>query len=198
MQPLTHVTGRMAPLLIENIDTDQIIPARFLKTTSKAGFGNGLFANWRSDPDFVLNRETFQGASILLGGENFGSGSSREHAVWALLESGFRAVISTRIADIFRNNALKNGLLAIIVGREEFAALVRWTNTNPGAAVTIDLDTQSIRPPSGAEIAFAIDPFVRHRLLHGIDELEFLLSQLNLIDGYEAARPQVWDAGHQR
>jgi 3-isopropylmalate/(R)-2-methylmalate dehydratase small subunit len=189
MRPLNRITGRMAPLLIENVDTDQIIPARYLKTTRREGLGKALFANWRSDPDFVLNREIFRGASILLGGENFGSGSSREHAIWALLEAGFRAVISTRIADIFRNNALKNSLVAVTVDQEDFATLVRWTETDPGAEVTIDLAAQVIRPPSGSGIAFALEPFVRHRLLQGIDELEFLLAQMDRIERYEAAHP---------
>jgi 3-isopropylmalate/(R)-2-methylmalate dehydratase small subunit len=180
--------SRTVVLPVDNVDTDQIIPARFLKVTSKAGLGQSLFADWRYDPagaprpDFVLNSPAAQGAQVLVAGDNFGCGSSREHAPWALAGYGFRAVVSTSIADIFRNNALKNGLLPIVVDREAHARLL----AAPGAEVTVDLEAQTLTLPGGAAVRFPIDPFARYCLLQGVDELDFLLSRREAIAAYES------------
>ncbi len=188
MEPIKSVRSRTVVLPIENVDTDQIIPARFLKVTSKAGLGEKLFADWRYDaagaprPDFVLNRPDAKGASVLVAGDNFGCGSSREHAPWALHDYGFRAVVSTSIADIFRSNALKNGLLPIVVEKDVHAALLEA----PGAEVAIDLEAQTLTCASGASVRFPIDPFARYCLLNGVDELAFLLSREKAIAAYEA------------
>jgi 3-isopropylmalate/(R)-2-methylmalate dehydratase small subunit len=173
----------------ENIDTDQIIPARFLVTTSREGLGRHLFADWRYDregkprPEFVLNRPEAQGARVLVAGRNFGCGSSREHAVWALHDHGIRAVVSTSLADIFRRNALKNGLLAVVVEPEAHAKLV----AAPGAEVTVDLESATIGLPDGGRAAFPIEPFARYCLMEGIDELQFLLAQEEAIAAHESA-----------
>jgi 3-isopropylmalate/(R)-2-methylmalate dehydratase small subunit len=170
-----------------NIDTDQIIPARFLTTTTREGLGLQLFSDWRyhSDGkpklDFPLNRPQAAGCTVLVGGRNFGCGSSREHAPWALLDYGFRAVISSEIADIFRSNALKNGLLPIVVDE----GTSQWLLSNPGAQVQIDLAASLLRLPTGAEIPFRIEAFARHCLLHGVDELGFLISKQQQISDYE-------------
>jgi 3-isopropylmalate/(R)-2-methylmalate dehydratase small subunit len=182
------VTSKTVLLPIENVDTDQIIPARFLKVTTKAGLGEKLFSDWRYDatgqpkPDFVLNRPEAQGARVLVAGDNFGCGSSREHAPWALHDYGFRAVVSTSIADIFKNNALKNGLLPVVVDAKTHAALL----ASPGAEVTVDLEARSLRLPDGTTVGFPIDPFARYCLLNGVDELAFLQSQEDAIAAYEA------------
>jgi 3-isopropylmalate/(R)-2-methylmalate dehydratase small subunit len=187
MEPFRTLTSRTVLLPAANIDTDQIIPARFLTTTTRAGLGEGLFADWRYDErgnlraGFVLNGPAAVGCRILVAGRNFGCGSSREHAAWALLDYGFRAVISTEIADIFRNNALKNGLLPLTV--EE--ATAAWLMAHPGAAVTIDLRGCSLALPDGRTVSFPLEPFARHCLLEGVDELGFLLARLPEIDAYE-------------
>jgi 3-isopropylmalate/(R)-2-methylmalate dehydratase small subunit len=174
-------------LPIENVDTDQIIPARFLKVTSKAGLGEKLFSDWRyhasgqPKADFVLNRPEARGAQVLVAGDNFGCGSSREHAPWALYDYGFRAIVSTSIADIFRNNALKNGLLPIVVEKDVHAKLL----ANPGLEVTVDLEAQTLTLPDGASVRFPIDPFARYCLLNGVDELAFVLSREEAIAAYE-------------
>jgi 3-isopropylmalate/(R)-2-methylmalate dehydratase small subunit len=174
-----------------DIDTDQIIPARFLKATTKMGMGNNLFADWRYDdsgipkPDFVLNQETYRGAQILLAGSNFGCGSSREHAPWALTGFGFRAVISTSFADIFKNNSLKNGLLPIIVNSEKHSELFDLVEEVPGAEVTIDLVSQTIQLPSGQEISFPIDGFSKTCLLNDLDELGYILGFEKEISEFE-------------
>jgi 3-isopropylmalate/(R)-2-methylmalate dehydratase small subunit len=179
-------TSRVVPLADENVDTDQIIPARYLKTTSKEGLGKALFADWRYDsqgnprPDFILNSPEMTGARVLLTGDNFGCGSSREHAPWALTDYGFKAIISTSFADIFRNNALRNGLLPIVVGKETHARLFRQTGE-----VTINLETQTLTLEDGTSIRFAIDPFSKKCLLEGIDELGYLLSLTTQITNYE-------------
>ena len=179
MEPIKTFVARSVVLPIENVDTDQIIPARFLKTTSKAGLGEKLFSDWRYDgsgaakADFVLNRPESKGATVLVAGDNFGCGSSREHAPWALYDYGFRAVISTSIADIFRNNALKNGLLPIVVD----AGLYRALLAAPGANVRVSLEDQTVGLEGGPQTRFAVDPFARYCLLNGVDELQFLLSQ---------------------
>jgi len=174
-------------LPIENVDTDQIIPARFLRVTTKAGLGDRLFSDWRYEltgrpkPDFVPNRREFQGAQVLVAGDNFGCGSSREHAPWALYDYGFRAVVSTSIADIFRNNALKNGLLPIVVEKAVHEKLV----ATPGSEVTVDLEAQTVTLADGTTARFPIDAFARYCLLNGVDELAFLLSQEEAIAAYE-------------
>jgi 3-isopropylmalate/(R)-2-methylmalate dehydratase small subunit len=172
-----------------NIDTDQIIPARFLTTTTKQGLGAQLFADWRyrADgtpiPEFVLNRPEANGAQVLVAGKNFGCGSSREHAPWALLDYGFRAVISTEIADIFRGNSLKNGFLPIVVD----AGTSQWLLDHPGAEVEIDLEEARLSLPTGASVTFPIEAFAKHCLLNGIDELGYLRSKLPQIEQYERA-----------
>jgi len=188
MQPMTSVRSRTVVLPFTNVDTDQIIPARFLTTTTKEGLGRQLFSDWRyrADgtpiPDFVLNRPEALGCEVLVAGRNFGCGSSREHAPWALLDYGIRAVISTEIADIFRGNALKNGLLPVTVDEPTAA----WLLEHPGASVTIDLETARLTLPTGVSIEFPIEAFARHCLLHGIDELGYLRGKLPEIERYES------------
>jgi len=190
MDPITVIRSRTVVMPSTNIDTDQIIPARFLTTTVREGLGVSLFADWRYDkdgkprPDFVLNQPAAQGCQVLVAGRNIGCGSSREHAPWALLDYGFRAVISTEIADIFRNNSLKNGLLPVVVDEATHA----WLLANPGLEVEVDLESSTLRLPDGRSVQFPIDAFARYCLLNGIDELGYLLSQADAIDRYEQAR----------
>ena len=192
MEKIKTLTSKTVVMPTENVDTDQIIPARFLKVTSKVGIGKHLFADWRYDaagnpkPDFILNRPEAAGAAVLVAGDNFGCGSSREHAPWALHDYGFRAVISTSIADIFRSNSLKNGLLPIVVDAAVHAKLL----ADPGAAVTVSLEEQSLTLPDGSSTKFPIDPFSRYCLMNGVDELGFLLQQEDAISRFEAARPR--------
>lgn len=194
MAKLTRLTSRVVVLPIDNIDTDQIIPARFLKTIDKRGLGSQLFADWRYAPDgspkrdFPLERAEAQGAQVLLAGANFGCGSSREHAPWALCAWGFRAVISTRFADIFRGNALKNGLLPVGVDNETYARLRAALETNPKAEVTIDLAQCALTQPDGSTVEFSIDPFARDCLLGGVDELGYIQSFESEIRRYEQHR----------
>jgi len=189
MKPVTRVHSRTLVIASSNIDTDQIIPARFLTTTNKEGLGKQLFADWRYARDgspiaeFALNRPEAGAAQVLVAGRNFGCGSSREHAPWALLDFGFRAVISTEIADIFRGNSLKNGLLPIVVDE----TTSEWLLNHPGALVDIDLESTRLTLPTGATVSFPIEPFARHCLLNGVDELGYLLGMLPLIERYEAA-----------
>jgi 3-isopropylmalate/(R)-2-methylmalate dehydratase small subunit len=188
MEPIRIVKSRTVVLPIDNIDTDQIIPARFLKVTSKAGLGAKLFSDWRYEasgapkPDFILNRPEASGAAILVAGDNFGCGSSREHAPWALYDFGFRAVVSTSIADIFKNNALKNGLLPVVVSPAFHRKLV----ATPGTEVTVDLDAQTIALSDGTSERFPVAAFSRFCLLNGQDELDFLLSQDEAIKVFES------------
>lgn len=190
MEPIRQIVSRTAVLPYTNIDTDQIIPARFLRTTTREGLGKELFSDWRrrpdgsEDPDFPLNRPEARGCTILVADRNFGCGSSREHAPWALLDYGFRAVISSEIADIFRSNSLKNGLLPIVVDE----ATARWLISNPGAEVRIDLPSATLSLPTGVTVAFPIEAFARYCLVNGIDELGFLLSKVDQIDAYERRR----------
>ena len=190
MEKVTTITSRTVVLPVENVDTDQIIPARFLKATSKVGLGSKLFADWRfaadgaPKPDFVLNQPAAAGARVLVAGDNFGCGSSREHAPWALVDYGFRAVVSTSIADIFRNNSLKNGLVPIVVDKASHAKLL----AAPGVEVSISVEDQTLALPDGTKVKFPIDPFARYCLLNGVDELEFLLSQADAIAAFEAKR----------
>ena len=186
-EPLGVFTAKTVVLNADDVDTDQVIPARFLKGTSRDGLGQHLFAGWRYDgqgqprADFVLNRPEARGAQALVAGRNFGCGSSREHAVWALTDFGFRAVVAPSFADIFRNNALKNGLLPVAVSPELHARLL----SAPGAGVTIDLESREIRLDDGAREVFPIDPFARRCLLDGMDELQFLLAQEEAVAAYE-------------
>jgi 3-isopropylmalate/(R)-2-methylmalate dehydratase small subunit len=192
MATFTKLTSRVVPLLVDNVDTDQIIPARFLKVTDKNGLGEQLFCDWRYNtdgspkPDFVLNQPQHRGASILLAGDNFGCGSSREHAPWALTAFGFRAVISTTIADIFRSNSMKNGLLPIILTLEEHRQLKDEIQKSPNAEVTINLEKQQITFPSGKNATFPIDLFSKFCLLNGVDELEYLRRFSKEVEQYEA------------
>src|SRR5512133_642791 len=195
MQPIKTLTGRVIAFPSENIDTDQIIPARYLKTTSKVGLGKHLFNDWRYDaggqarPDFPLNRPGAEGAQILLAGDNFGCGSSREHAPWALADFGFRAIVSTSFADIFRNNALKNGLLPVVVDRATHEQLCSLAAEDPDLTLTIDLATQSLTLPDGRTVSFPIDSFSKTCLLQGVDELGYLVGQEPHIQAYEQAHP---------
>jgi 3-isopropylmalate/(R)-2-methylmalate dehydratase small subunit len=191
MEPLRTIReSRTVVLPRENVDTDQIIPARFLKVTDKKGLGDALFCDWRYEgvdkprPEFVLNRPEARGCQILVAGDNFGCGSSREHAPWALVDYGFRAVISTRIADIFRNNALKNGLVPVVLEPAAHAKLM----AAPGANVRIDLEAQTVTLPDGTSASFPIDGFAKYCLLNGVDELGFLLAQEAAIAGFERSR----------
>lgn len=191
MQAIKSIRSRTVVMASTNIDTDQIIPGRFLTTTVKTGLGANLFADWRYDaagnpkPDFILNTPSAAGCRILVAGRNIGCGSSREHAPWALLDYGFQAVVSTEIADIFRNNSLKNGLLPIIVD----AATHQWLLANPGATVEIDLETTTVRLPDGKSTHFPIDAFPRYCIMNGIDELGFLLSKEPAITAFENRHP---------
>ncbi len=191
MKPLRRIESRFVLLPNENIDTDQICPARFLTTTSREGFGPALFADWRHDkegrprPEFPMNQPGAKDARVLVTGRNFGCGSSREHAVWALRDQGIQAVIATAVADIFKRNALKNGVVPVVIDAASHAALA----ADPEAKVTIDLERLTVAWPGG-EAKFAIEPFARHCLLEGVDELGYLLKQDAAIARYEAARPQ--------
>jgi 3-isopropylmalate/(R)-2-methylmalate dehydratase small subunit len=190
MSGLTSLRSRTVVLPAANIDTDQIFPARFLTTTTRSGLGKRLFADWRYDaegaprPDFVLNRPESAGCQILVAGPNLGCGSSREHAPWALIDGGFRAVVSTEIADIFRNNCIKNGLLPIVV--DEVTA--SWLIAHPGAEVSIDLLATTLTLTTGHCVQFPLESFARYCLLNGVDELGFLLERLKDIDAFERAR----------
>jgi len=192
MAHFTTLTARALPLPVDNIDTDQIIPARFLKTTDKSGLGSGLFADWRYQADgsprtdFPLNDRRYEGAQILVAGDNFACGSSREHAPWALVDYGFRAVISTSFADIFRNNSLKNGLLPIIVDPSAHAAILHMVMDDPACELTIDLASQQVHLPDGRRASFPIDAFSKKCLLNGIDELGYLLSFHEQVVAFEA------------
>jgi 3-isopropylmalate/(R)-2-methylmalate dehydratase small subunit len=188
MKRLSVLRSRTAVLPAANIDTDQIIPARFLTTTTREGLGKHLFSEWRYDaqgaarPDFALNKPEAQGCRILVAGRNFGCGSSREHAPWALLDCGFQAVVSTEIADIFRNNSLKNGLLPIIVDESTSA----WLIGNPGAEITVDVEASTLSLPTGTVVHFPLEAFARYCLLNGVDELGFLLARMPAIESYES------------
>ena len=196
MEPIKSFSARIVALPLENVDTDQIIPARYLKVTDKSGLAEGLFYAWRYNvdgspkPDFVLNRPDVQGAQILVAGNNFGCGSSREHAPWAIQGYGFKAVISTYFADIFRNNSLKNGLLPIVVDQETYYQLVSMFEEDPTTTVTVDLERQTLTLPGGQTVTFPIDAFAKHCLLNGVDQMGFLAQQEGDIAAYEAAHPQ--------
>ena len=190
MEPIRTISSKTVVLPYSDIDTDQIIPARFLTTTTKAGLGQHAFSNWRYladgslNPEFILNQASACGCQILIAGNNFGCGSSREHAPWALLDFGFKAVISTEIADIFRSNSLKNGLLPIVIDKQ----IHDWLMTHPGVELTIDLQNSTLTLPDGKVVTFKIEGFARYCLLNGVDELGFIMSQLDTIQHYEQAR----------
>ena len=192
MDPIRTLRSRTVVLPVSDIDTDQIIPARFLTTTTREGLGRHLFADWRygSDgsprPEFVLNQPAAAGCTVLVAGHNFGCGSSREHAPWALTDFGVRAVVSTQFADIFRSNALKNGLLPVLLE----APTHRWLLAHPGAEVTIDLEHTTLTLPTGEAVRFPLEPFARYCLTHGVDELGFLLDRTAQIEAYESQRNQ--------
>ena len=192
MSQFTSLTSKVVPLPRENVDTDQIIPARFLKTTLKAGLGDNLFADWRYNPDgspkadFVLNRPEVKGYRVLLAGDNFGCGSSREHAPWALMDYGFSVVISTSFADIFRANALKNGLLPVKVDPDTHAQLFSLLEEDPDVELTIDLASRTLTLPDGRRVSFPIDGFSRACLLDGVDEIGYVLGVGDTIANYEA------------
>ena len=188
MEPITRIEGTAVPLDRADVDTDQIIPAQYLKRIERTGFGPFLFDEWRKDPDFVLNDPRYAGASILITGPNFGSGSSREHAPWAIEDAGFRAVISSSFADIFRNNCLKIGLLPIELRDESVRALMDAVLDDPTTTIIVDLDALTVRAP-GLDEVFDMEQFTRWRLMQGLDDIGLTLRHTDEIDAYEAARP---------
>jgi 3-isopropylmalate/(R)-2-methylmalate dehydratase small subunit len=184
---VTH-TGTALPLRRSNVDTDQIIPAVYLKRVTRTGFEDGLFAAWRKDPEFVINNPAYEGASVLVAGADFGTGSSREHAVWALQNYGFKAVLSSRFADIFRGNSLKGGLLTVILSQEEIESIWTAVEHDPTLEITVDLVAKQVR--WGSEIAnFAIDDYTRWRLLEGLDDIGLTLRHVEAVDAFEKTRP---------
>ncbi len=191
MEPIRTITSKIIPLLVNDVDTDQIIPARYLKVTDKAGLAEGLFSNWRYLPDgkpnpqFAMNQPEYREASILLAGDNFGCGSSREHAPWALHAGGIRAIISTSFADIFRSNALKNGVLPVVVDPAIHKSLVDLVEEAPSAPVTIDLENQKVLLPGGVEASFTVDSFAKTCLVKGMDELDYLAGFLPQVQSFE-------------
>ncbi|MBK9122921.1 MAG: 3-isopropylmalate dehydratase small subunit [Chloroflexi bacterium] len=195
MEPFKAFAGSMVALPINDIDTDQIIPARYLKVTDKAGLGQAAFSDWRYNtdgspkPDFPLNQPQYQDAQVLVAGHNFGCGSSREHAPWALLGAGIRAVVSTDFADIFKNNSLKNGLLPITVDEDTQKQLISLAQEDPTAQVRVDLEAQTLTLPDGRAVTFPVDGFSRYCLLNGVDQLGFLLRLEGEAAAYEAAHP---------
>ena len=193
--PFESFTSAVIPLLAENVDTDQVIPARFLKTTEKSGLADALFNDWRylsdgsPNPEFILNQPDMQGRQILLTGDNFGTGSSREHAPWALTAWGIRAILSTSFADIFRNNSLKNGLLPIAVPPDTHARLVELVAAKPDAQLSIDLEAQLVHLPGDEDVPFDVDPFAKRMLLAGTDEIGWVMAKDEDIERWEAAHP---------
>jgi len=189
MEPVHIVSGTAVPLDRSDVDTDQIIPSDWLKRVERTGFGQGLFSEWRDERSFVLNQPQYAGATILVAGPRFGTGSSREHAVWALTDYGFQAVISPRFGDIFRNNATKSGLLPIQVEPEVGAALLRAVEADPGLEITIDVERSTLSAPAaGIEATFPLDESTRYRLLNGLDDIGLTLLHVDAIDGYESGR----------
>ena len=191
MKAVRKITGVVAPLDRSDVDTDQIIPASYLKRVERTGFGEGLFASWRqNDPDFVLNKPEFKGASILVAGPNFGTGSSREHAVWALMDYGFQAVISPRFGDIFRNNSTKSGLIPVQVDQEVADLLLKAAAEEPGLQMTIDVENRTLSVPEiGVEVEFPMDEFTQYRFLNGLDDIGLTLQHQDDIAAFEVRRP---------
>ncbi len=197
MEKLRHIKGSIVAIPVNDIDTDQIIPARFLKVTDKQGLGKAAFCDWRyledgetPNPDFILNRSEYQGASVLIAGNNFGCGSSREHAPWALIGAGFKAVISTEFADIFRNNALKNGLLPIVVDAQTQQQLFSLAEEDPSTTVSVDVERQTLALPDGRDVNFPLDGFSKYCLLNGVDQLGYLLNLEETVENFEKSNPQ--------
>jgi len=189
MEPVRRIVGRALPLARADVDTDQIIPSHWLKRLERTGYGPGLFEAWRKDPAFELNDPRYQGAVVLLAGANFGCGSSREHAVWALLDAGFRAVIAPRLADIFRNNSLRNGLVPIEIGADSVEKLVDAVRRDPATTIAIDVERSTVQAP-GIRATFALDEFSRTRLLEGLDDIAVTLRHEGDIGAFEAKRPE--------
>ncbi|MFL6205886.1 MAG: 3-isopropylmalate dehydratase small subunit [Acidimicrobiales bacterium] len=191
MNPVQIVQGTAMPLDRSDVDTDQIIPAEWLKRVERTGFGQGLFSSWRDDRSFVLNDERFAGANILIGGPNFGTGSSREHAVWAIMDYGFQAVISPRFADIFRNNCTKNGLVPVVVPAEVGAELLRAVEADPTLELVVDVDRRTLSAAAiGLEVGFPLEDAVRERFLEGLDDIGITLRSEGDITSFEATRPR--------
>ncbi|KXZ59669.1 3-isopropylmalate dehydratase small subunit [Brevibacterium ravenspurgense] len=188
MEKITKHTGIGVPLRRSNVDTDQIIPAVYLKRVTKTGFDDALFAHWRKDPDFILNRDPFTRGSVLIAGPDFGTGSSREHAAWALKDYGFKAVLSSRFADIFRSNAGKNGLVAAQLEQSDIELLWKVIDNNPNTEVTVDLETRTVSADT-VTVPFQIDDFTRWRLMEGLDDISLTLRDSDAIDAFEAKRP---------
>jgi 3-isopropylmalate/(R)-2-methylmalate dehydratase small subunit len=190
MQKIERIEGTAIPLDRANVDTDQIIPAIWLRRVERTGFAEGLFSSWKQDPDFVMNKPEFQGGSILIAGPNFGIGSSREHAVWALMENGIQAVISPKFGDIFRNNATKTGLVPVVVPEDVNDLLMRAATAEPGLAMSIDIEKRTLSVPEiGVEIEFPMDDFTQYRLLEGLDDIGITMRHSDDITAYEATRP---------
>jgi 3-isopropylmalate/(R)-2-methylmalate dehydratase small subunit len=190
MEPVHIVQGTVVPLDRSDVDTDQIIPSDWLKRVERTGFDKGLFAEWRDDPTFVMNQDEYLGANILLGGPNFGTGSSREHAVWAIQQYGFAAVVSSRFGPIFRNNCTKNGLVAVQVSPEVSDQLMAAVQADPTLELTIDVERRTLEAPAlGIEVDFELSDSVQHRFLHGLDDIGLTLQQGDSIDAFEAGRP---------
>lgn len=187
MEKFISHTGTGVPLRRSNVDTDQIIPAVYLKRVTRSGFEDGLFSAWRNDPEFVLNQDAFKGGTVLVAGPDFGTGSSREHAVWALQNYGFKAVISSRFADIFRGNSLKGGLLTVIISQEEVEKLWAAIEAEPSTQITVDLDTRTVSY-AGVTLGFDLDDYTRWRLMEGLDDIGLTLAQEASIDAFEASR----------
>jgi len=188
MEKFIKHTGSGVPLRRSNVDTDQIIPAVYLKRVTRSGFEDGLFSAWRSDPEFVLNKDEYKGGTVLVAGPEFGTGSSREHAVWALQNYGFKAVISSRFADIFRGNSLKGGLLTVILPQEAVEAIWQAIEAVPSTALTVDLETRTVSY-NDVSVAFELDDYTRWRLMEGLDDIGLTLKHTDSIDAFEAKRP---------
>jgi 3-isopropylmalate/(R)-2-methylmalate dehydratase small subunit len=190
MEKFISHTGTGVPLRRSNVDTDQIIPAVYLKRVTRSGFEDGLFSAWRNDPEFVLNQDAFKGGTVLVAGPDFGTGSSREHAVWALQNYGFKAVISSRFADIFRGNSLKGGLLTVIISQDEVEKLWAAIETDPSTQITVDLDSRTVSY-AGVTLGFELDDYTRWRLMEGLDDIGLTLAQEASIDAFEVARTSL-------
>ena len=190
MEPVTIITGRAVPLDRSDVDTDQIIPSDWLKRVERTGFGAGLFSEWREDPEFVLNLPQFGEANILVAGANFGVGSSREHAVWSIMDYGFKAVITPRFGDIFRNNAAKNGLVPVVVPADVAETLLRAVEEDPSVEITVDVESRRVTVPSlGIDVEFPLDDSTRERFLQGLDDIGITLGHEAEITAFEATRP---------
>ena len=188
MEQFIAFTGVAAPLRRSNVDTDQIVPAEYLKRVTRTGFADGCFASWRKDPEFILNQPAFRAAQVLVAGPDFGTGSSREHAVWALQDYGFRAIISSRFADIFRGNSAKTGLVTALVEQDGVEQLWKLIEANPGVSITVDLEHRVVRCES-VTLPFQIDDYTRWRLMEGLDDIGLSLRHVDAIDAYERRRP---------